>query len=175
MFGNLRAGSLIYILSKNDTPALSIGQVSSVSAPRPKNPASFMPSPMPMEQVIDISVKTGDDTKNFTGVSTTLSVVDTGTAGYIISDDRAAITAEIEALGTLSHNVLASVPYHQRVEAACKDMLLQLNPSLQKEAERDNEMNNLRGQITEMRATMNEMASLLKGVLNNGNAKTKKE
>lgn len=177
MFGTLRAGSLLYILNKGENPSLAIGQVVSVTPPRPKVNNTFMQmtNPMQMEQVIDINVKVGDDTKVFSNVSTNLSVVDTGVNNYVISDDKTAITNEVEAFGTTSQNILNSVPYHQKVVASCKRMMVELNPNLQKEAEREQEITTMRNEMAEMRATMGEMANLLKGVLNNNNSKPRKE
>lgn len=140
MFGTLRAGSLLYILNKGENPSLTVGQVVSVTPPRPKVNAQFMPNPMQMEQVVDISVKVGDD--------------------------KQAITNEVEAFGTISQNALNSVPYHKKVVAACKQMMLDLNPSLQKEAERDSEMSKLKGELAEMKNSVGELTSLLKSVLN---------
>lgn len=165
MFGTLRAGSLLYILNKGENPSLTVGQVLNVTPPRPKVNTQFMPNPMQMEQVIDINVKVGDDTKTFSGVNTALSIVDTGANNYVISDDKQAITNEIEAFGTLSQNALNSVPYHKKVVAACKQMMLELNPNLQKEAERDSEISKMKGEMTEMRQTISDLANLLKGAL----------
>lgn len=164
MFGMLRSGSLLYILNKGENPSLQIGQVLSVTPPRPKVGNQFMPT-MPMEQVIDINVKVGDDTKTFSNVNTALSIVDTGANNYVISDDKQAITNEVEAFGTLSQNALNSVPYHKRVVAACKQMMIDLNPNLQKEAQRDDEMSKMKSEMTELRNTVGELANLLKGAL----------
>ena len=163
MFATLRAGSLLYILNKGEEPSLKVGQVLSVTPPRPKVNTQFMPNPMQMEQVIDITVKVGDDTKTFSGVNTALSIVDTGANNYVISDDKQAITNEIEAFGTLSQNALNSVAYHKRVVAACKQMMMELNPSMQKEADRDAKIGNLERELAEMRNGFAELTSLLKG------------
>ena len=173
MFGTLRAGSLLYILNKGENPSLAIGQVLSVTPPRPKVNTQFMPNPMQVEQVIDINVKVGEDTKTFSGVNTALSIVDTGAGGYVISDDKTAITNEVEAFGTMSQNALNSVPYHQRVVSACRQMMMQLNPNLQKEAERDNEITTLKGQLSEMQTKFDEVLALLKG--SKGNSQKGKE
>lgn len=163
MFGTLHAGSLLYILNKGENPSLAVGQVLNVSAPRPKVTTQFMPNPMQIEQVVDINVKVGDDSKTFSNVSTNLNLVDTGTGGYIISDDKAAITNEVERLGTLSQNALDSVPYHKKMVAACKQMMLSLNPNLKKENERDEEMASMRKEFSEMKSMMAEMMKLAKG------------
>ena len=173
MFGTLRAGSLLYILNKGENPSLALGQVLSVTPPRPKVNTQFMPNPMQVEQVIDINVKVGEDTKTFSGVNTALSIIDTGASGYVISDDKAAITNEVEAFGTMSQNTLNSMPYHQRVVAACRQMMVQLNPNLQKEAERDNEITTLKNRIAEMDTKFDEVLNLLKG--SKGNSQKGKE
>jgi hypothetical protein len=166
MFGTLRAGSLLYILNKGENPSLSVGQVLSVTPPRPKVGGQFMPNPLQIEQVIDINVKVGDDTKTFSGVNTALSIVDTGANNYVISDDKQAITNEIEAFGTLSQNALNSIPYHKKVVAACKQMMLELNPNLQKEADRDTKISSLEKEIAEMKNGFAELTTMLKSALN---------
>ena len=169
MFGTLRAGSLLYILNKGENPSLTVGQVLSVTPPRPKVNSSFMSNPMQVEQVIDINVKVGDDTKTFSNVNTALSIVDTGANSYVISDDKSAITAEVEAFGTISQNALNSVAYHKKVVAACKQMMLELNPAMQKEAYRDKEMQTMKTEMAEMKNVIGELTNLLKGALNGGN------
>lgn len=170
MFGTLKAGSLLYVLNKGEQPSLNVGQVLAVTPPRPKVATQFVPSPMQLEQVVDITVKVGDDTKTFSGVNTALSILDTGANNYVISDDKTAITNEVEAFGTISQNALNSVPYHQRVVAACRQMMLELNPTLQKEAERDNEMSRLKNDMEGVKSSIGELASLLRSALNNGNS-----
>jgi len=162
MFGNLRAGSLIYILNKGEEPSLNIGQVLSVTPPRPKVNTQFMPHPMPMEQVVDLTVKVGDDTKTFTGVNTNLSIVDTGANSYVIADDKQAIINEIEAFGTISQNALNAIGYHKKVIAACKQMMVTLNPSLQKEADRDTKIGNLEKELSEIKNGFSELMNYLK-------------
>ena len=166
MFGTLRAGSMLYILNKGENPSLTVGQVLSVSAPRPKVNSQFVPNPMQMEHVIDISVKVGDDTKTFSNVNTALSIVDTGANSYVISDDKQAITSEVEAFGTMSQNALNSVPYHKKVVQACKQMLLELNPSLQKEAERDGEIAKMKSEMEGLKSSIGELTAMLKNALN---------
>ena len=126
-----------------------------------------MPNPMQTEMVVDINVKVGDDTKTFANVNSNLNLVDTGEGGYVISDDKNAITNEVERLGTLSQNVLDSVGYHKRMVAACKQMMLSLNPSLKKENERDEEIANLRKDFSEMKEMMAGFAQMFKNAQSN--------
>lgn len=165
MFGTLRAGSLLYILNKGENPSLTVGQVLSTTPPRAKVENQFLQNPLQMEQVIDITVKVGDDTKTFSNVNTALSIVDTGANNYVISDDKTAITNEVEAFGTLSQNALNSVPYHKKVVSACKQMMMDLNPNLQKEADRDSKISNLEKELAEIKGGFSELSALLKSAL----------
>lgn len=165
MFGTLRAGSLLYILNKGEEPSLKVGQVLSVTPPRAKVNSQFMPNPMQAEHVVDITVKVGDDTKTFSNVSTNLSIVDTGANSYVISDDKNAIINEVEALGAISQNALNSIPYHKKVVAACKQWMVELNPNLKKEADRDEEMIRMKNELSDMKNTMSEMRNLLKSAI----------
>lgn len=105
--------------------------------------------------------------KTFANVSANLNLVDTGEGGYVISDDKTAITNEVERLGALSQNVLDSIPYHKRMVSACKQMMLSLNPSLKKESERDEEIANLRKDFSEMKEMMAGFAQMFKTAQSN--------
>lgn len=159
MFGTLRPGSYMYILNKGENPSFTIGQVLNVTPPQQKiNQKTFQ-----VEQVVDINVKVGDDSKTFSNVNVASSIADTGSGGYLISDDKTIITKEVEAFLTYSQNVLNSVPYHQKVVEAGKQIMMQLNPNLQKEEERNNEFAQMRAEMTEMRNMMMNFTNLLKG------------
>ena len=164
MFGALKTGSLIYVLYKGDNPYLKMGELVSNPVLRPKQNPQLIPNPLQFEQVLDIVVKIGDDTKTFTNVPPNASFCDAG-QGYVISDDKAEITNEVEKFGTFSQNMLNSIPFHKKVVAACKQMMMDLNPSLQKEAQRDDEMSKMKSEMTELRNTVGELANLLKGAL----------
>ena len=163
----LKTGSLLYVLNKGENPSLNIGQVLNVSAPRPKIGGQFMSNPLQTEHVVDINVKVGDDTKTFTNVNANLNLVDTGEGGYVISDDKTAITNEVERLGTISQNVLDSIQFHKKMVASCKQMMLSLNPSLKKESERDEEIAHLRKDFAEMKEMMANFAQMFKTTQSN--------
>ena len=66
MFQGLRTNSLFYVLDKGENPNLRIGQVVSVSNPQTKYPTfnnGF--TPQPMETVVDVKVKLGDEEVDF--------------------------------------------------------------------------------------------------------------
>ena len=66
MFQGLRTNSLFYVLDKGENPNLKIGQVVSVSNPQTRYPSynnGF--TPQPMETVVDVKVKLGDEEVDF--------------------------------------------------------------------------------------------------------------
>lgn len=66
MFQGLRRNSLLYVLDKGENPNLRIGQVISTSNPQTKYPTfnnGF--TPQPMETVVDVKVKLGDEEVDF--------------------------------------------------------------------------------------------------------------
>lgn len=164
MFGALKTGSLIYVLYKGDAPYLKMGELVANPVLRPKQNPQLMPNPLQFEQVLDLVVKVGDDTKNFTNVPPNASFCDAG-SGYIISDDKNEITNEVEKFGAYSQNILNAIPFHKKVVSSVKQMMIDLNPSLQKEAQRDDEMSKMKSEMTELRNTVGELANLLKGAL----------
>lgn len=156
------------MLNKGENPSLSIGQVASNPVLRPKQNPQLIPNPLQFEQVLDIVVKVGEDTKTFTNVPPNVSLCDAG-AGYVISDDKTEITNEVEKFGTLSQNILNNVPYHKKVVSAVKQMMLDLNPNLQKEAQRDDDISKLKAELSDVKLALGKMTGLLEGVLKNNN------
>jgi len=168
MFGNLRAGSSLYIISKNlDNPSFAIGTLVSDPTVRqvmlqPQGQPAYNLIPQ-MAQVLDLTVQVGDDTKTFTGVNPTLTTLNTGENGYIVSTDKAAFNNELAAYSAKAQNELNLRPYYEKVVALCEQTRLSLNPELQKAAERDNEIAEMRKQMSVMAGTITKLTSLLEG------------
>ena len=77
MFSNLRTNSQIYILHRDTTPYIEIGQVMSVSQPRPKfQTGSYL---TPQEQVVDIVVSVNGNNITLQSLPANLDVADQGT------------------------------------------------------------------------------------------------
>lgn len=170
MFGNLKAGATLYILSKGENPCFMMGKLLQDPQMRqemPQNQQQFMMNPLQVRQVVDISVKVGDDTKNFSGINPSLSVVNTGINGYIVSDDKAAFLNEVDAFGMEAQTELNRTAYNQKVVSVCEQTKLNLNPEARKAAERDSEIADMRKKMDAMYGTITELTSLLKGKQSN--------
>lgn len=170
MFSNVRQGAPIYLLDKvgQNGPILKIGQVDQVSQLQPKHqtytPGITIGLPNLNEMVVNIKVKFDDGPRDFNQVPANLSLADFNN-GTVISDNRADIISEVEVMAQNSKNIIASVPYHQRVVQASDSMLKQLNPNFAKEAERDTNINNLNQKVDSLTENVN---TLVKLILENG-------
>jgi len=91
MFSALRQGSPFYILEKGETPVLKIGQIESVSQPKPKyntfNPA--LNFGMNMETVVDITVVIDGNKKEYLGIPSNLSTH--GYGNVVVSESKEAM------------------------------------------------------------------------------------
>ena len=143
MFSALKQGDLIYVLEKEDGLKLSVGNVVSVSNPRPKYGVSNPSFNVGLNQsmVIDMEVKTPEREFKFEGISPELGVADYGNA--VISDNREAMIAKVDATCQESRQVLDDVERHKKVLDSRDAIMKVLNPSYAKEAERDEAIVNL--------------------------------
>lgn len=170
MFSNVRQGVPIYLLDKigQNGPILKVGQVEQVSQLQPKyqtfTPGVNIGLPNMNEMVVNIKVKFDDGPRDFNQVPANLSLADFNN-GTVISDNRADMISEIEVMAQNSKQIIASVPYHQKVVQASDLMLKQLNPNFAKEAERDNTIANLNQKVDSLTDNVN---TLVKIILENG-------
>ena len=152
MFQGLTQGATISVLYKN-IPRVADGRVISVNthmpAYNPQQPMAMMNGP-----VTDITVQVGDDTIPFAGLPANGVVANFPEKGLFLATDRSAILREIEAMASASRQVLASVPDHQKMVAACEDLIVQLNPERKKEAQQAQELSDLRGQVAELKTML---------------------
>lgn len=171
MFQANRQGNLFYILEKGDELKLKVGQVVSVSNPQPKYNNQFsVPTFGQTEMTVDVSVKVDEETIDFKQLSATASIANSG--NLVVSDNKDAMTAEVEGLLRTSKGVIDSVPYHEKMVVYCDNILRDLNPVFKKEKEQEEKMTMLEGEVIGIKDTLNEMMGLLSNAL--GTSKTKK-
>lgn len=161
MFSALRQGSPIYILEKGQTLVIKIGQVESVTQPRPKY-ATYNPNVgfgANMETVVDITVKIGNDKKEYVGVPSNLSIH--GYGDVVLSESRDAMISEVDGMLQSSKSILDSIDYHRNIIKDCEDILKQLNPAYAKEQERDGAIDSLKSEVETLRKEISKMSALL--------------
>nr|WP_302965241.1 hypothetical protein [uncultured Prevotella sp.] len=160
MFQGLRTNSLFYVLDKGENPNLRVGQVVSVSNPQTKYPAfnnGF--TPQPMETVVDVKVKLNDEEVDFKQLPANGQIAND--KNLVVSDNKDAMSAEVDAMLRQSKAILESVDYHERVVKSCEGMLQQLNPQIAKEKEQTEKINKLEGKVSGIEGKIDKMMGWL--------------
>lgn len=160
MFQGLRNNSLFYVLDKGENPNLQIGQVVSVSNPQTRYPSfnnGF--TPQPMETVVDVKVKLGDEEVDFKQLPANGQIAND--KNLVVSDNKEAMSAEVDAMLRQSKAILESVDYHERVVKSCEGMLQQLNPQIAKEKEQTEKINKLEGKVSGIEGKIDKMMGWL--------------
>lgn len=160
MFQGLRTNSLFYVLDKGENPNLRIGQVVSVSNPQTKYPTfnnGF--TPQPMETLVDVKVKLGDEEVDFKQLPANGQIAND--KNLVVSDNKDAMSAEVDAMLRQSKAILESVDYNKRVVESCEGMLQQLNPQIAKEKEQTEKINKLEGKVSGIEGKIDKMMGWL--------------
>lgn len=160
MFQGLRTNSLFYVLDKGENPNLRVGQVVSVSNPQTKYPTfnnGF--TPQPMETVVDVKVKLGDEEVDFKQLPANGQIAND--KNLVVSDNKDAMSAEVDAMLRQSKAILESVDYNKRVVESCEEMLQQLNPQIAKEKEQTEKINKLEGKVSGIEGKIDKMMGWL--------------
>lgn len=165
MFQGLRTNSLFYVLDKGENPSLRIGQVVSVSNPQTRYPSfnNGFP-PQPMETVVDVRVKLGDEEADFKQLPANGQIAND--KNLVVSDSKEAMSAEVDAMLRQSKAILESVDYHERVVKSCEGMLLQLNPQIAKDREQTEKINKLEGKVSGIEGKIDKMMGWLQQSIN---------
>lgn len=162
MFSNLRTNSQVFILHKEASPYIEVGQVVSVSQPVPKFPVTnFM---QPQELVVDLVVKINENNVTLQKLPANLDVADQGTANgaIVITTSREAMNAEVDSLRQKSLGVINSLDYHKKIVQDCELLLQRLNPEFAEQKQQKQEIDSLKTQMSEMNGRLIELMSLLK-------------
>lgn len=162
MFSNLRTNSQIYILHKEPTPYIEVGQVISVSQPQPRFPVTnFM---NPQDLVVDIVVKINGNDITLQKLPSNLDVADQGTisGALVITTSREAMNAEIDSLRQKSLDILNSVEHHKKIVQDCELLLQKLNPEFAEQKQQKQEIDKLKTQMSEMMGSIKELMEQFK-------------
>lgn len=162
MFSNLRPGSQLYILHKDATLYIEMGQVVSVSQPVPKFQVNNFMSPQ--ELVVDIIVSIGGNNVTLQKLPASLNVADQGTANgaLFITTSKETMNTEVVSLRQKSLDIINSIDYHKKVIQDCEVLLQRLNPEFAEQKQQKQEIDNLKAQMSEMMNGMKELMAQLK-------------
>lgn len=162
MFSNLRTNSQIYILHRDATPYVEIGQVVSVSQPRSRYQTNNFISPQ--EQVVDIVVGINGNNITLQSLPANLDVADQGTinGSLFISTTRDAMNTEINSMRQKSLDIINSIDNHKKIVQDCELLLQRLNPEFAEQKQQKQEIDMLKTQMSEMMNGMKELMAQLK-------------
>jgi hypothetical protein len=161
MFSTLRLNSPIYILDKKDSPVLKRGIVELVSPQRSKT-GSFYGQLSDM--VVDITVNIEGTSQEFKNIPANLTIASDGT--IVLSETKEALSSEVDALLSLSKQIIDSVDYHKEVIGKCEQILKELNPQFAKDKIQEEKITSLETRIGGVESNLNDIKDMLTKVLN---------
>lgn len=147
MFSGLRQGTALYVLDKSHEPKVVQGYIERISAPHPLYP-NYNPSVSfgaNLQTAVDITVKLGDDRKEFVGVPSTASIHSYG--DYVLSESKDNMIQEVTSMLENSKSILSNMGQHESNVVACEKILKELNPVYAREQERDEAIDNISGRM----------------------------
>lgn len=149
MFQGLSQGATLYILYKNE-PRMETGRIISVNTHLPQfNPSQ--PQAMLGGMITDLTVSVGSETIPFAGLPASASVANFPDKGIFISENQELVVNELTAIRDNSQRIVDSYEAHRALRDKCDDLLLSLNPERQKEMQSAKEMEELKGELAEMK------------------------
>lgn len=156
MFSNLRPGSTLYILHKDITPYIEIGQVVSVSQPMPRLQTNYM---TPQELVVDVVVNVNGNNITLQKLPANLDIADQGTinGALFITTSKESINIEINSLRQKSLDIINSIEQHKKTIQDCELLLQQLNPEFAEQKQQKQEIDTLKSQMSEMMSSIKEL------------------
>lgn len=163
MASQIAQGSALFILNRKELKVVS-ATVANVSQPHVSKAAATNPALAMQGFVVDLTLTIGSET-------TTIEFpVNSATAnypekGWFVTNDRLAVTREVESMANMSKQILAQVPAHEKIVQGCETLLMELNPEKQKEAQQEQEIAMLKAQIEEMKRSSADTGNKLDKVL----------
>jgi len=159
MFQGLSQGSIITIFYRN-IPRVSDGKVISVNTHMPvyspTQPMAVLNGP-----VTDLTVQVGNETIPFVGLPANGITANFPEKNLFISTDRTAIIREVEAQKAASKQALEQVPANQKMYQECDNILMQLTPERQREAQQTKDLESMKTRLDEMGNKFNAMFELI--------------
>jgi tRNA C32,U32 (ribose-2'-O)-methylase TrmJ len=89
----------------------------------------------------------------------------------VVSESREAMDAEVEAMYRHSKEIVESESYHKKVMEECAKMRAVLNPQIAKDRQQEEDINNLKSEVSGMKGTLTDIKSMLSVALEKVNTK----
>lgn len=157
MFQNLIQQSLIYILDKEDLK-LSVGKVIDIQKPFTQIGMSPLPG-----STLKITADINDKSTEFNNIPCGSSMVTYGNT--IVTDDKITMLTEVENLHKSAKSILDNIDYYKKAEHSYEVMMKELNPQFAKDKKYEEDLTNLKSEVTDMKTSMNDIKDMLAKVL----------
>lgn len=157
MFQNLRVGTPLYVLHKNELK-IETGEVTFVSQPVNQfNQVVFANS---QPATVDISMQVDGKPIELTKIPATLTISDCGN-NRVVSESREAISTELSVMKANSQRVIDSMDQHKEIVRKCDELLQELNPQIKQEAERSKEIESLANRVGGLESSIGRIEQML--------------
>lgn len=101
-----------------------------------------------LQMAVDITVKIGDEHKEFVGVPSTSVIHSYG--DYVLSESKDSMIQEVNTMLENSKSLIANVEQHKSNVVACENILKELSPTYAKEQERDQAIDDISTRMDRM-------------------------
>lgn len=153
MFSNLSQNSILYILDLRSNPKILSGPIERISIPRPKY-NTFNPN---MEMVVDIIANINGERREFKGVPNN-AIADFGEDAFVLAENRDALNSYVHSMLQNSKNIVNSIEKHQNLILQYEEAIQELNPDIKANIEKDKAIQDLKGEIAELKQMIADMA-----------------
>lgn len=155
MFSTLRGGTPIYLLHKQE-PRLEMAEVVSHSEPMPIYPNTYPTvGLMPQKMCVDVDVRINGQDVKLQKLPTDAVIADCN--GMVVAETKDAIINEVMAMSKCSQSIIDSVDHHKEVVERCHAIIEELSPEAKREAERNKEIETLKGELGELKGLLSQL------------------
>lgn len=162
MLGTLRTGAPLFVLDKSKQ-TVAIAEVVSVTPQPAQFGMAYTPNGMmPQRPTVNIRARLNGAEVNFNRLIADATSAEDQTGGVVICESKDAMVSEITAFRANSARVLEQVPMHQQIVSNCDNLLLQFDPTRQRDAEQSKEIAGLRTEISELRQLLSQSLNINK-------------
>lgn len=145
MLNQLKPGNIVYVLEQSDNLSMNTGRIVNVTPNYTGN--------------VDMEVKVNDQTYKFQQIPFNQSVVKNNSV--IVAENKDLILTEVKKIKEESEKILNDIPYYENRSKQCDEILRQNDTIYDKELKRDEEINQLKDQMSAMQQTLASIEKLL--------------
>lgn len=145
MLNQLKPGNIVYVLEQSDNLVMSTGRIVNVTPNYTGN--------------VDMEVKVNEQSYKFQQIPFNQSVVKNNS--IIVAENKDLILTEVKKIKEESEKILNDIPYYENRSKQCDEILRQNDTIYDKELKRDEEINQLKDQMSAMQETLANIEKLL--------------